>query len=132
MNKNHVIMIDNDSYFLKKWESILGKEVTFYPYSSLSEFEDDLEEGKIDIHNSVCVIVDFEFPNTNAGKRDFATFLRETYAYKNPILMCSLHDCFDEYDELIRNTFSLVIDKTPLTWLELESILKKLNPTNKK
>ncbi len=118
-------MIDDDLYFLSKWQETLGSEVDLVSYTSISDFEDDLIGLDKRILSSECIIVDFEFGYTNVGKKDFANYVRDEHGYKNPIILCSLHDSFGEYDELIRDSFDLVFDKSPLTWPELSKIIKE-------
>ncbi len=132
MVKKTIIMIDDDDYFLSKWQQTLGTEIELITYISLSDFEDDLIDGNPKATSSECIIVDFEFGNTNAGKRDFANYIRDEHNYQKPILLCSLHDSFGEYDQLIRESFDSVIDKTPLTWAELSKILKSSKGRNSK
>jgi hypothetical protein len=124
--KIFVVMVDDDDYFLSKWNEILGKEIIFISFKDLTDCEGAFISQREDVLSSKCIIVDFEFGKTNAGKRDFATYLREIHGYKNPILMCSLHDKFGDYDELVRTTYDHILDKMPLTWLELSKVIERI------
>ncbi len=119
-------MVDNEPYFLKKWKEVLGDEIKFIGFEKISDCEDAFIDKCTDVMNSECVIVDFEFGYTNAGKKDFASYLRVQHGYKNPILLCSIHDNFFDYDRLIKETFTKVIDKIPMTWQELSKVLDLL------
>lgn len=124
MNKKIIVMIDNDPYFLAKWQETLGEEIHFIPFNTISDCEQALIDEPQKILKASCIIVDFEFGNTTAGKKDFASYLRNECGYKGAILMCSLHESFGEYDDLIQKSFTKIIDKTPLTWSELSKILE--------
>lgn len=124
---NVVVVIDDDEYFLSKWKEALEPFFQCLRYTSLSEFEEDLLENKSSvIKESQCVIVDYEFGYTNAGKRDFASYLKNDHKYNKAVILSSLHDNFGEYDKLIRESFDLIIDKTPLTPKELSKLIRSI------
>lgn len=118
-----ILAIDDDQFYLDEIKMELEDHAACKVFRGPNEFEEDVT--KDDIKNADLVIVDYDYGYGTAVRSQVAEYIRDYLNFRGKIVLCSLHECFNEDEEKIRQNYDVVIHKRDLSWEKMSQFLAK-------